>query len=161
MIEMNEDYIYETFATFLNGLFDDLFFHIAYQVSNSPKKYGTIYKIVERTEKEKREYFDRENPKEKLSSIEIFKMQIDLYGDEDNLIDYAKKIKAYLRSQKGRDYFKRKGFTLLDFSSIRNLPEQKKQGFEYRRSFDVEVGYVDDFIFDVDYITQADIQKVP
>lgn len=160
MIEMSEDYIYETFATYLNELFDDLFFHIAYQTNNSPKKYGTIYKIAERTDREHRAYFDRENPKERLSSIEIFKMQIDLYSDKDNLIDYAKTVKAHLKSQRGRDYFKRKGFTLLDFSSIRNLPEQKKQGFEYRRSFDIDVGYVDDFIFDVDYITKADISHI-
>ena len=163
MTEMNEDYIYETFATFLNGLFDDMFFHVAFQKNNARKKYGTLYKMNEHTERSKKSYeiLEDESRKENIESIEIFTMQIDLNSDEDNLIDYAKKIINTCKSQRGNYYFNKNGFTLKKISSIRDIPMQVKQGWEYRRSFDITVGYVDNFVFDMDYITTADIQKEP
>jgi len=157
-----EDFIYKTLVSYLNELFSEFIFYIAYQNRKADfKKYGTVYNMSRITTKEKKLYFDKDNPKEQQERLNRYLIQIDLYSNVDDLLSYADTIISNLKSDRTIYYFEKNGLFLKSISTVRNLPKKYKNKWQYRRIFDIEIECVDIDVFAVDYITSVDIQKEP
>jgi len=158
---MNESLIYETFFTKLNEEFsNEIIFYKAYQRNTKEfKKYATLYIVFDEVLKSKKQYFDRENPKEKQSNLIGFTIQVDFHNNEDDLMGLVNRVKAFLKNDKTYFYFSKRNLWLKNTSSVRSLPEQTKKTWVYRKTFDVYLQTSTAHEFQVDYISRADIQK--
>lgn len=158
---INEQLIYDTTFTFLNKIFQDLFFHKEYQDNNEPEKpFGTVYIVSQNDDGSKKSYFDRDEPKEKIQTTINIMMQIEIYSNIDNVLEYANKVKANLRSDKAIYAFALNGFKIKKLSAIRSLPEQESNVWLYRRTFDLTLEAKVSDVFEVDYILEADVGKL-
>jgi hypothetical protein len=160
---IDDKFIYETLFSKLNVEFsDDLIFYKAFQEnSKSYSRYATIYINNYNVKNEHKEYFDRESPKERQSNILSFLVQIDFYDDVDNLIVIVEKVKAFLKSDNCAYVFNKKGLYLKKFSQARSLPEEVKNKWKYRKTFDFHIEFIDTHEFEVSHIKMADIQQIP
>jgi len=155
--------IYDVFFKELNITFQsDFTFYKAYQTNPKKiKKFGTVYIVTQNTHKNKKEYFDRVNPKEKQTDTLHILVQVDLYSNEDSLSSFVETVKAFLFSDRVIFSFNRSGIKLKEIKSSRVLPEEVKGEWIYRRGFDVLIEIINVHEFNVDYIIEADVSGSP
>lgn len=157
---MNESLIYETFFTKLNEEFsNEIIFYKAYQRNTKEfKKYATLYIVFDEVLKSKKQYFDRENPKEKQSNLIGFTIQIDFHSNEDNFLNLVNRVKAFLKNDNTSFYLNKKNLYLKNISNVRSLPEESKKTWVYRKTIDLFIEAMVEHSFDVDYIKDEDIE---
>lgn len=158
---INEDLIYSTTVSFLNTIFDNLFFHIAYQDNALPEKpFGNVYIVSQNDVDSRKKYFDKENPREEILTFVTILMQIEIVSSEDNVLGLISKVRQTLRSDKALYHFKSNGFNIRKLGDVISLPDKVNDEWIYRRTFDITLEVKQSDVFDVDYILEVDIDRV-
>jgi hypothetical protein len=161
MLMISEGYVYGALISFLNEIFDDLFFHIAYQDNNEPNKpFGVVYILSQNEIGCRKKYFDRKEPKEQISIDVSILIEVELFSNIDNIFDRANTIKASLRRSKSIFYFRNKGFKIKSLSPIRSFPEEINEEWLYRRAFEIVLECTGSSTFATDFILSADIKNI-